>query len=130
VAYEYLLALLVSILARLDLARDRKQVAGFFIGEVMTERIRGRKLQRIREQHFRLHPLCVKCQEKGRVRAATQLDHKVALVNGGKDFDEDEGRNRQGLCDDCHDEKTRQDLGHRARVTIGADGWPVEGDVR
>lgn len=91
----------------------------------MTERIRGRKLQRIRQRHFSQHPLCVRCEAKGRISAATQLDHKVALVNGGKDFDEDSS-NAQGLCDDCHDEKTAEDLGHRQRVTIGRDGWPVE----
>jgi len=92
----------------------------------MKDRIRGRKLQRIRDEWFSLHPLCVKCVEKGIYRAATQLDHIVALTNGGLDFDEDGGKNRQGLCDDCHDEKTRQDLGHTPRVRIGLDGFPVE----
>lgn len=93
----------------------------------MTDRIRGRRLQRIRAQHFSAHPLCVMCQAKGRVRIATQLDHIVALENGGKDFDQDEGQNRQGLCDDCHKDKTARDLGHKRRVHIGLDGWPVEG---
>ena len=90
-----------------------------------VERIRGRKLQRIRDDWFSRHPLCVKCAEKNIYRAATQLDHIIALTNGGKDFDQDDGKNRQGLCDDCHDKKTRQDLGHKPRVRIGADGWPV-----
>lgn len=88
-----------------------------------ASRIRGRRLQRIRADHFRLHPLCVRCVERGIVRAATQLDHRVALVNGGTDTPD----NRQGLCDDCHETKTREDLGQRIRPSIGVDGWPVEG---
>lgn len=92
---------------------------------LMTERIRGRKLQRIRAKHFAQHPLCVHCLTKGRVTVATQLDHKVALTNGGKDFDEDPD-NAQALCDECHEAKTREDLGQRKRVTIGLDGWPVD----
>jgi 5-methylcytosine-specific restriction endonuclease McrA len=77
-----------------------------------------------------MHPLCVRCQRKDppRVSAATQLDHIVALANGGKDFDEDQGTNRQGLCDSCHEEKTAEDLGyqHRARRIIGLDGFPID----
>lgn len=46
-----------------------------------------------------LHPLCVECEKEGFVRLATQLDHIVALVNGGRDFDKDHGKNRQGLND-------------------------------
>lgn len=88
-----------------------------------TERIRGRKLQQIRGAHLRAHPLCVMCQAKGRLTAATQLDHIKALVNGGTNDDS----NYQGLCDDCHVEKTAADLGRRHRPTIGLDGWPVEG---
>lgn len=99
-------------------------VSTLLVGAV-TNRIRGRKLQRIRHQHLSENPLCVRCLAKGRPRAATQLDHKQALVNGGKDFDEDPS-NAQGLCDDCHEEKTAQDLGYKRRKQIGADGWPIE----
>lgn len=68
-------------------------------------------------------PLCVMCQAKGRVAAATEVDHIVALVNGGTDTPD----NRQALCGDCHAEKTRRDLGQRERPTIGLDGWPEGG---
>lgn len=84
-------------------------------------RIRGRRLARIREQHFRANPLCVRCEAKGRVRLATELDHKVALANGGTDTDD----NRQGLCADCHRDKTNEDMGYVDRPRIGPDGWPV-----
>lgn len=90
----------------------------------MASRITGRRLQRIRQRHFDSYPLCVECEKAGRVRLATELDHIVALVNGGLDFDQDSGQNRQGLCFDCHEDKTRSDLGQRVKKRVGADGWP------
>ncbi|MFA9288044.1 HNH endonuclease [Comamonas sp. SY3] len=89
-------------------------------------RITGRRLQRIRERHFDSYPLCVMCEKSGRVRLATELDHIIALVNGGLDFDRDRGCNRQGLCLDCHEDKTRSDLRQRPKTQIGSDGWPVD----
>lgn len=88
----------------------------------MTERIRGRKLQAIRARWFSRWPLCVHCERAGRTRLATQLDHILALDNGGADTD----ANRQGLCDECHDAKTALDMGYRPRVAVGLDGWPLE----
>ena len=75
-----------------------------------TERVSGRKLQAIRARHFREAPLCVRCQSRGIVRLATELDHIVALVNGGSDAGP-----RQGLCASCHREKTREDMRLRDR---------------
>jgi len=86
-----------------------------------VQRIRGRRLQRIRAAHLRANPLCVHCRAKGLITAATQVDHITALVNGGADVEE----NRQGLCDECHKVKTAEDLGYRRRPAIGLDGWPV-----
>ena len=87
-----------------------------------NQRIRGRKLQEIRQAHFRLHPLCVRCKGLGRVTVATQLDHIVALDNGGTDTP----GNRQGLCDACHEIKTAIDMGYRPRRRIGIDGYVSE----
>lgn len=86
-------------------------------------RIRGRRLQSIRDAHFAKHPLCVRCLAKKpkQFSVATQLDHILALVNGGQDVES----NRQGLCDPCHDEKTREDMNWRPKVTVGLDGWPA-----
>lgn len=89
------------------------------------QRIRGRRLQHIRRAHFRLHPLCEKCDELGIVRLATELDHRVALVNGGLDFDRDEGTNRQGLCAEHHAIKTAADLGHKP-TGCDAGGLPTD----
>lgn len=88
----------------------------------MTDRIRGRKLQRIRQSVLRSNPLCVHCQSAGRVTVATQVDHIVALVNGGTDTAD----NRQPLCDACHERKTRDDLGQRVRTGATHDGTPTD----
>lgn len=89
-------------------------------------RLRGPQLQRIRRDWFSRYPLCVRCQAAGRVRLAEQLDHIVALANGGKDFDEDDEQNRQGLCTPCHHIKTCEDFGFtpRPRLVLDDDGWP------
>lgn len=88
-----------------------------------VQRIRGRQLQRIRGRYLRLHPLCDRCQQKTPpvVSAAVEVDHRVPLFKGGA---EDDG-NRQGLCHQCHREKTAEDLGTALR---GCDtlGLPVD----
>jgi len=89
-----------------------------------NERQRGRALQRIRRRWFALHPLCVLCKAEGRVRLATELDHIIAIVNGGADDDS----NRQGLCFDHHATKTRRDLGWRPAGGCDANGLPTDPD--
>jgi 5-methylcytosine-specific restriction endonuclease McrA len=106
-------------------AAARRDLAG------NLRRVRGRRLMRIREDWLSEHPLCVMCQLKDPplVTAATILDHRVALVNGGPDFDEPGGdQNKQGLCDDCNEVKTAQDLGYtpKPRRLIGPDGFPID----
>lgn len=86
------------------------------------KRIRGPRLQAIRERHFAKNPLCVHCQAKGIVRLATQLDHIKALANGGLDVDS----NRQGLCAMHHRQKTDRDLGYLERKVVGPDGYPQD----
>ncbi len=86
------------------------------------KRIRGRKLQEIRAQYFKHNPLCAHCLSKGRYTLATELDHIIALTNGGKDTPS----NYQGLCEECHKIKTAQDLNHKPKQTIGLDGYPIE----
>lgn len=87
-----------------------------------TERIRGRKLQRIRNAVLSREPLCRACYAKGRYTAATELDHIIPLHAGGTN----DASNLQPLCRECHQAKTVRDMGYRERVTIGADGWPVD----
>lgn len=71
-----------------------------------ASRITGRRLQRIRREHFERDPLCSECQKQGITRLWTELDHIVALHKGGKDTD----ANRQGLCAEHHAIKTKADM--------------------
>ena len=81
-------------------------------------RRRGKALQDERERWFRLHPMCARCD----LRLARELDHIVALVNGGSDTRD----NKQGLCKPCHKIKTAQDLGHRQPQKVNEDGYPED----
>src|SRR5574337_614115 len=86
-----------------------------------TPRKRGRALQAQRARWFAAHPLCVECERQGIAASAVELDHMLALVNGGSDVD----ANLQGLCKSCHAQKTRRDLGHNpSRPPTVLDGWP------
>ena len=76
----------------------------------------------IRERVLRTAPLCYICKEKGIITPAKEVDHVIALVNGGTDDPE----NLRGVCFDCHRDKTRRDLGLKERPRIGLDGWPVD----
>lgn len=70
-----------------------------------TKRVTGRRLQVMRASLFRRNPLCVMCAEQGRVTLATQRDHTVPLAEGGAD----DPSNEQGLCEPCHDQKSKQE---------------------
>lgn len=84
-------------------------------------RIRGRKHGIIRARRMaRTKWLCEDCKAKGKTRQADVVDHIVPLAHGGQDVDE----NTRNLCDDCHAVRTAEQFGHRARVSIGEDGWP------
>jgi 5-methylcytosine-specific restriction protein A len=87
-----------------------------------VQRIRGRKLQRIRREHLKENPLCVECEKEGTYVPAVEIDHIIALANGGQETKS----NRQGLCKDHHDKKTKLDLKYKPKVKIGIDGFPIE----
>jgi 5-methylcytosine-specific restriction protein A len=87
------------------------------VDRIEVDRLRGRAAVTRRARWLEAHPLC---EEAGRVVVATVPDHIVALVNGGTDTED----NLQSLCAEHHRIKTAKDLGHRARRTVGADGWP------
>jgi 5-methylcytosine-specific restriction enzyme A len=66
------------------------------------KRITGRRLQALRAELFARNPLCAECERQGRVRLATQRDHVISLGEEGTEDDD----NVQGLCADCHAEKS------------------------
>jgi len=102
------------------------QVAGKGKGAQEAERLRGRKLQAARLRIWARDPRCQMCGELTDITPGTnrpfELDHKLALTNGGTNEDE----NLQVLCLDCHESKTAKDLGTSVKRRIGLDGWPVE----
>lgn len=89
-----------------------------------TERIRGHALQRIRDRILKRDPLCVMCLAKGRVTESVEIDHIVPVMHGGMEEDS----NRQGLCKDCHREKTNRDLGYKPKHGVNQDGTPRDPD--
>lgn len=85
-----------------------------------TARVRGHELQRRRAAWFAAHPLCVTCESKGITKLAQELDHKIPLHQGGSD----DPSNWQGLCRECHADKSITERGDKRRPKIGNDGWP------
>ena len=81
-----------------------------------VKRLRGRTLQRLRAALLRDNPLCVVCASAGKTSEAIELDHIVALVNGGTNDPE----NMQGLCRSCHQDKTSRDMGFEPRTRFEA----------
>lgn len=67
----------------------------------------------MRANLFARNPLCIACSDQGRAVAATQRDHIIPLEEGGVD---DES-NEQGLCEACHDVKSKAEAerGRRKR---------------
>ena len=88
-------------------------------------RLRGGTGQRQRARRLKLHPLCAHCEVEGVVKATEEIDHIIPLFKGVEAGGTDEEDNIQGLCREHHKIKTRADLGHKERATIGEDGWPV-----
>lgn len=68
-----------------------------------VQRIRGRRLQRMRDRLFSRQPLCVLCLKAGRTAIATIRDHIIPLEEGGQDNE----ANEQAICADCHRVKTQ-----------------------
>jgi len=66
-------------------------------------------------------PLCRDCIAKGRVTASTVPDHIIPLAKGGPDTD----GNIRCLCGPCHEARTAEQFGHKAKVETGVDGWPI-----
>ena len=69
----------------------------------------------------RCNHLCEQCTKQGKATPARHVDHITPLHKGGTD----DLANLKGLCIPCHEAKTAQDMGYKARQAIGLDGWPV-----
>ena len=64
----------------------------------------------VRAAFLREHPVCTRCEGRGRVVAAVVADHIKPLKDGGARFD---WANLQGLCVPCHNSKTAGETAKR-----------------
>jgi 5-methylcytosine-specific restriction protein A len=62
----------------------------------------GRSWDKIRAAVLAQQPLCVACEQQGRLTAASEVDHVISLARGGSH----ERANLQSLCKSCHSRKT------------------------
>lgn len=65
----------------------------------------GAKWQAARAAYLAKHPLCVQCEKEGKVKLATDLDHKIPH-RGNMALFWDFENNVQGLCASHHSRKT------------------------
>ena len=84
-------------------------------------RTRGRRWMKLRHVVLVEEPLCQICGRK----ASVEVDHILPICKGGTDI----RTNLQGACEECHEEKTRKDLGiKKKQIRIGIDGYPIENE--
>ena len=65
-----------------------------------------RRWRKARRAYLTAYPLCVWCEERGDIVVATVVDHIIPRRAGGEDYN---WNNLQGLCESCHNKKTRND---------------------
>lgn len=65
--------------------------------------------RRVRESYLRRHPLCVECEKKDRITAATVVDHIIPHKGDHELFWNED--NWQSLCKTHHDIKTAKEDG-------------------
>lgn len=75
------------------------------------QRMAGRALQARRLRIWAADPHCTDCRELTSYPHGFELDHEVALVNGGADTDE----NCRVRCLLCHEAKTKRDMAEAGR---------------
>jgi 5-methylcytosine-specific restriction endonuclease McrA len=92
--------------------------------ESSSQRGYGYRWQKAREGYLRNHQLCVVCNDKGRIVAASVVDH-ITPHKGDMVLFWDSS-NWQSLCKGCHDSyKTRLELSGRIDGCT-ADGIPTD----
>lgn len=74
--------------------------------EEYSRLIRHRDWRRLRLWYLSRHPLCEDCEDRGRIRPATEVHHIVPIDScpdvGGKRKLAYDPRNLRALCKDCH----------------------------
>ena len=84
----------------------------------LHERTRGRRWLKLRHVVLVEEPACRICERK----PSEEVDHIIPVSKGGTDRRD----NLQGVCFECHEKKTRKDLGLKDKPhKIGIDGYPI-----
>jgi 5-methylcytosine-specific restriction protein A len=76
-----------------------------------VKRPRGRVGMAQRQRRLAAEPLCRDCFEAGITRKSEEVDHIIALADGGLDADE----NIRCLCKSCHAARTQERLRPRSQ---------------
>ncbi len=92
------------------------------------DQLYGRRWRTARASFLAANPLCVFCERRGRVTAATVVDHIVPHRGDARVFWDRE--NWAGLCAPHHNsDKQAQEKGGRPYSRdVGVDGLPVDPD--
>ena len=84
----------------------------------------GRRWGKRRKHYLSENPLCVMCQEIGRIESATVVDHIVPHKGDYELFwDKD---NYQSLCKTCHDSHKQRQEKSGKKVGCEPDGTPTD----
>ena len=75
--------------------------------------------RKFRIAYLQEHPLCLPCQQAGRLTPATQIDHVAIEVRDSVEHQFDES-NLQPICANCHSRKTIQSIMARRRMHASA----------
>ncbi len=82
------------------------------------KRTTGRRWMKLKHVVLVEEPVCRICERK----PSLEVDHIVPICKGGTDTRD----NLQGVCLECHEDKTRTDLGQKDKPqAIGLDGYPI-----
>lgn len=82
--------------------------------QLRAEAYNNRAWRKMRDTYMHEHPCCEKCLEKGKVKPAEDIHHKVSPFKGGEvnynlllDYD-----NLMAVCKECHGEIHAEQQGH------------------
>ena len=72
----------------------------------------GRSWEKLRVVVLARHPLCVECENAGRLTPAKELHHIIPVSAGGTNA----GENLMPLCKSCHTRKTMEERSRGRKV--------------
>lgn len=78
-----------------------------------------RRYQREREMFLLKNPLCAMCKERGIIKVADELDHKIPVHKAPEKFWTKS--NWQGLCQKCHATKSAQEDAKRRQADLSPE---------